>query len=88
MIQGYHPANGRANTAHGQIYTHPQFQTATPAPRQGYAELDAETPGRYRRFNNDDEKAVLSARMRYDGHEDIDMDENTGMRSPPPAYRE
>jgi hypothetical protein len=62
----------------------PAMHHATPMP-QGYAELDSETPGRYRPQQGDEKsgrgKANSFSGSRY-------ADDEFDMRSPPPAYRE
>ncbi|KIW90737.1 uncharacterized protein Z519_08520 [Cladophialophora bantiana CBS 173.52] len=82
----YQQPHGAENGQHS--YSQPQINVTpahvpTPPPRQGYAELDAETPGRYRPYGN--EKTGRGKSNSFSGrYRDDDMD----MRDPPPAYRE
>ncbi|KIX04455.1 uncharacterized protein Z518_05323 [Rhinocladiella mackenziei CBS 650.93] len=73
----------------------PSFSSPAPPPLQGYAELDAETPGRYRPYRN--EKAAFGrpkANSFSNAHHNpslyarVDDDSDVDMRDPPPAYRE
>ncbi|KIY03880.1 uncharacterized protein Z520_00571 [Fonsecaea multimorphosa CBS 102226] len=84
--QHYQPISGDHGLQHS--YSQPQINVTpahnpTPPPPQGYAELDAETPGRFRPSSNEKsgrgKSSSFSARYRDD---DVDM------RDPPPAYRE
>ncbi|KAH0844332.1 hypothetical protein FOPE_09796 [Fonsecaea pedrosoi] len=83
----YHQPNGGENGLQ-HTYSQPQINVTpahkpTPPPREGYVELDAETPGRYRPYGSEksDRGKSSSYSSRYRGD---DMD----MRDPPPAYRE
>ncbi len=64
-------------------YSQPQI-SVTPA-RHGYAELDSETPGRYRAYG--DEKSG-SGRGKSNSFSGRYTDEDYAIMSPPPAYRE
>ncbi|KAI1608082.1 hypothetical protein EDD36DRAFT_104866 [Exophiala viscosa] len=71
----------------------PQYTMSTPALPQGFAELDSETPGRYRPHGDEKGSSYEPQRShrRRRGHSGssttryYDDDE---MRDPPPAYRE
>jgi len=84
--QYYQPYPGGESVQHS--YSQPQISVTpalhhAPTMPQGYAELDAETPGRFRPYG--DEKSGRGKSNSFSGrYGDDDMD----MRSPPPAYRE
>lgn len=80
----YPLAYGAEHGAHN--YSQPQINV-TPAapPRQGYVELDSETPGRYRPYGGDEKSGGRHKSNSFSGYGD---DDRRDMMSPPPAYRE
>ncbi|KAJ9604437.1 hypothetical protein H2200_011273 [Cladophialophora chaetospira] len=80
--QNYGGEHGQYSYSQPQISVTPAVHHATTIP-QGYAELDSETPGRYRGYG--DEKSGRGKSNSFSGRYE---DDDYGMRSPPPAYRE
>ncbi|EXJ55833.1 hypothetical protein A1O7_08764 [Cladophialophora yegresii CBS 114405] len=80
--QPYGAEQGPHRYSQLQINVTPARHTIPMIP-QGYAELDSETPGRYRPYADDKAgRGNLNSSSRRYGDEDMDL------RSPPPAYRE
>lgn len=82
------PAQRQSQSQSQQGHERPTF--SSPALPQGYAELDAETPGRYRPQSYGNEKAPYAPqRGRWKSHSfSGGYEEDVDMRGPPPAYRE
>jgi hypothetical protein len=80
--QPYGGDHGPYSYSQPQINVIPAMHQAPMIP-QGYAELDSETPGRYRPYGDD--KARRGKSNSFSGQYGA---EGMDMRSPPPAYRE
>jgi hypothetical protein len=96
-----HFGYGNAGTPHPQINVTdhhgrpaaPAFTMSSPTLPQGFAELDSETPGRYRPHGGDEKASYGPQRSgrRRRGHSSSSTTryyDDDDMADPPPAYRE